>query len=111
MRVRLSSKNPGVPATRTQPSQSRPAASPFGAGLTTGPKNAMSPNGDDRRADVVADEVDAPLVAGPQRPVVLRLVRRAGELGGQADLLERLRDDLVAVLHLPCRWIRVPIAS
>ena len=30
----------GVPATSTQPSQSRPAASPLGAGVTTGPKNA-----------------------------------------------------------------------
>ena len=40
VRERLSSKKPSVPATRTQPSQSRPAASPFGAGLTTGPKKA-----------------------------------------------------------------------
>ena len=39
-RLRLSSKNPGVPATSTQPSQSRPASSPLGAGLTTGPKKA-----------------------------------------------------------------------
>ena len=32
-----------MPATRTQPSQSRPAASPVGAGDTTGPKKATSP--------------------------------------------------------------------
>src|SRR6478735_8912182 len=40
VRLRLSSKKPGVPATSTQPSQSRAASSPFGAGVTTGPKNA-----------------------------------------------------------------------
>src|SRR4051794_28178388 len=40
-RVRLISKNPSVPATRRTPSQSRPAASPTGGGVTTGPKNAL----------------------------------------------------------------------
>ncbi len=39
-RLRLSSKKPGVPETSSTPSQSRPAASPFGAGVTTGPKKA-----------------------------------------------------------------------
>jgi hypothetical protein len=40
VRVRLISKKPGVPATSSVPSHSRPAASPLGAGVTTGPKNA-----------------------------------------------------------------------
>src|SRR3954454_22012689 len=40
-RVRLISKKPSVPATSRTPSQSFPAASPLGAGVTTGPKNAV----------------------------------------------------------------------
>src|SRR5699024_6170690 len=43
VRLRLISKKPSVPATRTQPSKRRPASSPFGAGETTGPKKATSP--------------------------------------------------------------------
>jgi hypothetical protein len=39
-RLRFSSKKPGVPATARTPSQSRPAASPLGAGVSTGPKKA-----------------------------------------------------------------------
>lgn len=40
-RVRLISKKPSVSVTRTNPSQRRPAASPLGAGVTTGPKMAL----------------------------------------------------------------------
>src|SRR5699024_10515207 len=40
-RVRLSSKNPRVEATASAPSKSRPASSPFGAGVTPGPKKAV----------------------------------------------------------------------
>ncbi len=39
-RLRFSSKKPGVPQTARTPSHSTPAASPFGAGVTTGPKKA-----------------------------------------------------------------------
>ena len=39
-RVRLSSKKPSVPVHRSTPSHRRPAASPLGAGVTTGPKMA-----------------------------------------------------------------------
>ena len=39
-RVRFNSKKPGVPVTASTPSHSTPAASPFGAGVTTGPKKA-----------------------------------------------------------------------
>src|SRR5512132_3024426 len=54
--------------------------------------------GDDRRADLVADEVDRPLVAGPQDVVALVARRGVGELGGKADLLERPGDDGIEVL-------------
>jgi hypothetical protein len=40
-RVRLSSKNPSVAVHSSTPSHSRPAASPLGAGVTTGPKMAV----------------------------------------------------------------------
>ena len=40
VRVRLSSKKPSVPVHSSTPSHSRPAASPLGAGVTTGPKMA-----------------------------------------------------------------------
>ena len=40
-RLRLSSKKPSTPLIRTKPSHSRPAASPLGAGVTTGPKKAL----------------------------------------------------------------------
>jgi len=43
VRVRLSSKKPSVPATSSTPSHSFAAASPLGAGETTGPKNATPP--------------------------------------------------------------------
>ncbi len=53
---------------------------------------------DDRRADVLADLGDALLVAGPQLRVVLVAGGVRRQLGRQADLGERLRDDLVPVL-------------
>ena len=40
-RVRLSSKKPSVWVQSSTPSQRRPAASPLGAGVTTGPKMAV----------------------------------------------------------------------
>ena len=40
LRVRLSSKKPSVPVHSSTPSHRRPAASPLGAGVTTGPKMA-----------------------------------------------------------------------
>ncbi len=43
VRERFNSKKPSVPATSSTPSKSRPAASPTGAGETTGPKNATPP--------------------------------------------------------------------
>jgi len=39
-RLRLSSKKPSVSVTKATPSHRRPAASPRGAGVTTGPKMA-----------------------------------------------------------------------
>ena len=53
---------------------------------------------DRRGADVVADGVHALVVALAQRLVVLVGVGRLGQLGGQADLLQRLLDDDVEVL-------------
>ena len=40
VRARFSSKKPSVPATSSTPSHRRPAASPRGVGVTTGPKKA-----------------------------------------------------------------------
>src|SRR6476661_11220314 len=54
-----------------------------------GPEERHALDRDDRRAHVVADEVDAPLVAGPQAVVVFVGVGVLGELDRQADLLER----------------------
>ena len=95
-RVRLSSKKPSVPVQSRTPSQRRPAASPLGAGVTTGPKMALPVEVDDRRADVVADGVHAGAVRGGQRVVELVGRGRRGQRCREADLGQGLGDDRLA---------------
>ena len=92
VRERLSSKKPSVPATRTQPSQSRPGGLALGRRAHDGAEEGDAVDGDDGGADVVADQVDRALVAGPQRLVVLVGRGGLGQLGRQVEVREGTGD-------------------
>ena len=112
-RVRLISKKPGVPATSSVPSQSRPAASPFGAGRDDGAEEGdelavLARHVDDGRADVHAHRVHPGEVALPQRLVVLGRVGGIGER--PAGPRRRARLDSSGPSSCFSWWIRVPSA-
>ena len=71
------------PRGRSRPTAWR-RASPLGAGRHDGAEEGDAVDGDDRGADVGADEADRALVTGPQRRVVALCCAALGQLGGQA---------------------------
>lgn len=102
MRVRFSSKKSGWPASTRKLSKSRPASSPPGHGVEDGPEPDGSVDVEGGRADVaVPRRVLAGFVAAAHRVVEARVVRGAGEGGGESRLRERLGDHGVEVLGLP----------
>ena len=91
VRVRLSSKKPCGAGDEDAAVPEPAGGLALGGRADDGAEEGDAVDGDDRRADVVADQVDRALVAGPQRVVVLVGRGGVGELGGQAERLERRR--------------------
>ena len=94
-----------MPATSSTPSQSRPAASPFGAGVTTGPKKAMrSPSGRRQfmRATLALDDghyVVRP-VGGPGSHLLGALARANALIVVPEEVTEVAAGDRVTVMVL-----------
>ena len=115
-RVRLSSKKPGVPATSSTPSQSRPAASPFGAGRDhrAEERDRLAVAGPgawiDRRADVRADRLHAASWLARSALVVLGARRRRRPAPGRARPRRARRRTAPRPAPACRRWIRVPSA-
>ncbi len=92
-RLRLSSKKPSVPATRStavpEPTGRLALRSRRDHGAEEGDPSQV----DDRGADVVADRVHSLVVGLSHGIVELGRVRRGREVGRQPDLFERLDND------------------
>ena len=73
--LRLSSKKPSALLTRTRPSHSSPAASPFGRGRDDRAEQRLAPDADHRGADVEADLIERLVVRFLDRS---RRTRRTG---------------------------------
>ena len=95
--------------TRSTPSQSFPAASPRGIGVTTGPKKALPVEADYRGSDVDPDEVHAFVVGLDDRLVEVGAVGRVEQIDSGSPT-SAIASASASASRRFSLWKRVPIA-